>query len=46
MEAFSRQVSKTDVLSIYDKLSHLYGECPCGKMEFATIVDKDGVRKK
>ena len=32
-----------DVLSIYDHLSHLYGECGiCGEMEFATIVDSDG----
>ena len=32
-----------DVLSIYDHLSHLYGECAiCGEMEFATIVEKDG----
>ena len=35
-----------DVLSIFDHLSHLYGECAiCGEMEFAIIVDTDnGVR--
>ena len=32
-----------DVLSIYDHLDHLYGECTlCSEMEYAMIVDKDG----
>ncbi len=32
-----------DVLSIFDHLSHLYGECTrCSEMEFAIIVDEDG----